>query len=130
MNDDPSQQPRTLADLLARQPSANERQRRADDLLERAHHVRARGWHDYRYTWSTGEVAGVALLIEDAAVLNDVAEDETAALDTWAATLWGIARGEADSNNNHEQTRAWFSTLRVNLDHDWHPRDPNGDIVR
>lgn len=116
MTNDPTNGPRSLAELLTRQPSDAERQHRANDLIGRARLVRAHGWDAYRYTWSTGEVAGVAMILDDNAILHDVAEDESAALSTWSANLWGIAGGEADSENGYERTRCWLSELRVALE--------------
>lgn len=115
MTNDPTNGPRSLAELLTRQPSDAERQHRANDLIGRARLVRAHGWDAYRYAWSTGEVAGVALVLDDADVLSGVAENEAAALGTWAANLWGIAGGEVDGENGYERTRCWLSELRVAL---------------
>ncbi|KXO95849.1 hypothetical protein AXK56_16700 [Tsukamurella pulmonis] len=106
-------EPRTLAELLAAVPDEEDRQHRADDLSERVQLVRAEGWGPFRHTWSSGEVVGVALVLEDGALVDEVSGSETAALDTWAASLWGVNGGAVDAETGHLRTRGWFDTVRA-----------------
>ncbi|MGC5027962.1 hypothetical protein ACLQ3K_24675 [Tsukamurella sp. DT100] len=100
--------PRTLSELLAAVPSDEDRARRAAGLTERVQLVQAEGWAPFRWTWSSGEVAGVTLVLGD-----EVSGGETAALDTWAADLWGINGGAADAEAGHPRTREWFAGIRA-----------------
>ncbi len=43
---------------------------RRDDLVARSRAVRADGWDNYRYVWSTGEVVAVAYLLDSRDVLR------------------------------------------------------------
>lgn len=112
--DDP-QQPETLAELLARQPTAAEVDRRASDLIDRAQLIQELGWDDYRHTWSSGEVSGTALVLGDLDVLADTHDTEESALQTWAANLWGVDGGQRDTDNGLPRTRDWFYALRQRL---------------
>lgn len=94
-------------------PSDVDRARRAHDLTSRVRLVQARGWGPFRWTWSSGEVAGVALVLQDGALVDEVKGTETEALDTWAATLWGISGGTADAEAGHPRTREWFANVRT-----------------
>ncbi|UGT58800.1 hypothetical protein [Nocardia asteroides] len=73
-------------------PTDDERAARRADLLSRARTVRARGWDDYLYTWSTGEVLGVALLLGNDDVLTEFGEIPATVLSRWAYDLFGCAR--------------------------------------
>lgn len=105
--------PRTLSELLAAVPSDEDRARRAAGLTERVQLVQAEGWAPFRWTWSSGEVAGVTLVLGDGALVDEVSGGETAALDTWAADLWGINGGAADAEAGHPRTREWFAGIRA-----------------
>ncbi|SLI19446.1 Uncharacterised protein [Mycobacteroides abscessus subsp. abscessus] len=85
---------------------------RRNDLVARCRAVQAHGWDDYRYTWSSGEVAAVAYLLNSKEVLNDVAETNDAVLRTWAYSLWGRRGGEPDSAAGCPRTRQWFQETR------------------
>lgn len=87
--------------------------RRADDLRHRAALVRRYGWDQYRSRWSTGEVLGVALVLDDQAELWRRFATTESALATWAFTLWGIARGEDDVAAGLPATLVWFDALRT-----------------
>lgn len=93
-------------------PDQDQLARRADDLRHRAALVRRYGWDQYRSRWSTGEVLGVALVLDDQAELWRRFATTEAALATWAFTLWGIARGEDDVAAGLPATLAWFGALR------------------
>lgn len=107
--------PDAWAEILARRPTAEEVDNRARDLLGRAHQVQQFGWDDFRYSWSSGEVSGTALLLGDLDVLAAAHDTEQSALETWAANLWGIDGGQADTDNGLERTRGWFYALRQRL---------------
>jgi hypothetical protein len=87
--------------------------RRADDLRYRAALVRRYGWAQYRNRWSTGEVLGVALALDDRAELQRCDETADSALSSWAFTLWGFAGGEADVAAGLSATRAWFDAVHA-----------------
>ena len=93
-------------------PDQDQLARRAGDLQRRAALVRRYGWDQYRGRWSTGEVLGVALVLDDQAELRRRFATTESALATWAFTLWGIAGGEADTAAGLPATRAWFDGLR------------------
>lgn len=106
---------------LVEPPSPKQLARRADDLRHRAALVRRYGWNQYRSRWSTGEVLGVALVLDDQAELWRRFATMESALATWAFTLWGIARGEDDVAAGLPATLAWFDALR---DQTTGPRPP------
>lgn len=87
-------------------------QRRRDDLIARCRAVRANGWENYRYVWSTGEVVAVAYLLDSRDVLEQMSEDETTVLGRWAYDLWGIGGGQADEAAGLSRTRKWFMETR------------------
>ncbi|MEB3070158.1 hypothetical protein [[Mycobacterium] vasticus] len=86
--------------------------RRADDLRQRATLVRRYGWDQYRHRWSSGEVLGAALVMDDQAELQRCGETTDSALSTWAFTLWGITGGQSDTAAGLPSTRAWFAAIR------------------
>jgi hypothetical protein len=85
---------------------------RRDDLVTRFRAVRADGWDNYRYVWSTGEVLAVAYLLDSRDVLAEMGEDENTVLGRWAYDLWGISGGEADETAGLRRTRKWFIETR------------------
>jgi hypothetical protein len=87
-------------------------QHRRDDLVARVRAVRAAGWDNYRYVWSTGEVLAVAYLLDSRDVLAEMGEDETTVLGRWAYDLWGINGGDADETVGLRRTRKWFMETR------------------
>jgi len=87
-------------------------QHRRDDLVARCRAVRAHGWDNYRYVWSTGEVVAVAYLLDSRELLTEMSEDETTVLRRWAYDLWGIRGGEADDSAGLTRTRKWFMQTR------------------
>ena len=48
---------------------------RRDDLVARCRTVRADGWDNYRYAWSTSEVVAVAYLLDSRDVLTEMSEE-------------------------------------------------------
>ena len=87
-------------------------QHRRDDLVARCRAVRADGWDDYRYVWSTGEVLAVAYLLDSRDVLTEMGEGENTVLRRWAYDLCGISGGEADETAGLRRTRKWFMETR------------------
>lgn len=97
---------------LVEPPDRQRLSRRADDLRDRAALVRRHGWDQYRNRWSTGEVLGVALVLDDQAELQRFGETTESALSVWAFSLWGMARGRSDTAAGLPATRAWFDAIR------------------
>ncbi|MFF7944796.1 hypothetical protein ACFZC5_34320 [Nocardia gamkensis] len=95
-------------------PSGAERAARRTDLLSRARRVRADGWDDYRYTWSTGEVLAVALL-DDREILAECDEIRDSVLRRWAYDLYGIRGGRTEVQAGCPQTSAWFRDTAAEL---------------
>ncbi|MFL0178136.1 hypothetical protein [Mycobacterium sp. SMC-15] len=93
-------------------PDQDQLTRRADDLRHRAALVRRYGWDQYRSRWSTGEVLGVALVLDDQAELQRCGETTDSSLSAWAFTLWGITCGQSDTAAGLPSTRAWFHAIR------------------
>lgn len=85
-------------------PTDESRDRRADDLRERAALVREHGWADYENVWSGGEVMGVRAVLNEPGALD-------AAVAAWAPTLWGVTGAEADAVRGYRRTRRWFAAL-------------------
>ncbi|WP_236567460.1 hypothetical protein [Nocardia sp. CY41] len=96
-------------------PSDAERAARRTELLSRARQVRADDWDDYRYTWSTGEVLAVALLLDDDKILADCDETCDSMLRRWAYDLYGIRGGRTDVQAGCPQTSAWFRDTAAEL---------------
>jgi hypothetical protein len=98
-------------DLLSRffaGPTDEDRARLRSDLLSRAALVRTNGWEPYRGVWSTGELIGVAALLETDSELAALGETLQSAWSRWAFDLWGLKGGQADVDNGCEATRQWF----------------------
>ncbi|MGY4102002.1 hypothetical protein ACW2Q0_21000 [Nocardia sp. R16R-3T] len=108
--------PITWEDFKARRPSDAENAARLADLVRRARTVRAHGWDDYRYVWSSGEVAGVAYLLGDEDVLRDADETADTVLSRYACDLFGVTGGHDDIAAGHPGTRAWFDQARQEAD--------------
>jgi YD repeat-containing protein len=105
----------SVEDFLSRRPSEAERAARRIDLVARAEAVRRHGWDDYRYTWSSGEVAGVAYLLGDTTVLAELNETDETALRRYAYDLYGNSGGREDTAAGLTRTRDWFATARAEL---------------
>ena len=95
--------------------SEEAREHRRRDLLERARLVQRDGWDEYRYVWSSGEVAGVAYLLADEQVLNDTQETTESVLRRYAYDLYGIGGGQEDQANGFRETRLWFTQAHDEL---------------
>ncbi|ORA27399.1 hypothetical protein [Mycobacterium aquaticum] len=85
-------------------PTAEDRDRRAADLRERAALVRRDGWAPFQNTWSNGQVAGVRAVLGEPGAVD-------AAVATWAPTLWGVEAAEVDARSGYKCTRWWFSEV-------------------
>ncbi|MGW4719469.1 hypothetical protein [Nocardia sp. NPDC004260] len=97
-------------------PTDEARAARRTDLRSRARTVRAHGWDNYRYTWSTGEVLAVALLLDDREILAECDETRDSVLRRWAYDLYGMRGGRADVQAGCPQTSAWFRDTATELD--------------
>ncbi|ORW01385.1 hypothetical protein [Mycobacterium kyorinense] len=89
--------------------------RRKQDLLRRAALVAESGWDQFRYQWSTGEILGTALVLNDCDELLRFDETPNSALARWAFDLWGIGGGQADVDAGCPRARAWFDFIRGEL---------------
>lgn len=89
--------------------------RRKEDLLRRAALVTVAGWEQFRYQWSTGEVLGTALVLQDLDELQRWAETVDSVLSRWAFDLWGIDGGKTDVEAGSPTTLAWFDSIRRDL---------------
>ena len=96
-------------------PDQSQLARYAGDLMHRANLVLSHGWTDYRHLWSTGEVIGAALLLDDDAQLHRCSETTASALERWAFDLWGMAGGRVDTEAGLPRTRAWFHSIRAGM---------------
>ena len=104
---DPSSSPGRMFEGM----DAQQLQRRRDDLLAMATAVAKQGWDDYRNVWSTGEVAGVAVLLGDMNELARQGETMASALGRWAFDLWGLRAGEVEVNSGCPRTGQFFDSL-------------------
>ncbi len=105
-------------------PSQDRLARHADDLTHRATLVLRHGWDAYRHVWSSGEVLGTALVLSDDAELQRCSETTVSAMDRWAFDLWGITAGQADSDAGLPRTRAWFDSIRADVELPSRPQPP------
>lgn len=105
---------RTLPEVFAPLDEAQLR-RREKDLLRRAALVAEFGWDQFRYQWSSGEVLGTALILDDHEEIVHWTETVESVLSRWAFDLWGIREGQTDVNAGCPATLAWFETARGRL---------------
>jgi hypothetical protein len=89
--------------------------RRREDLLRRAALVTVAGWDQFRYQWSTGEVLGTALVLQDRDEIQRWNETVDSVLSRWAFDLWGIDGGKTDVDAGAPTTLAWFDSIRGEL---------------
>jgi hypothetical protein len=89
--------------------------RRKEDLLRRAGLVTMCGWDQFRYQWSTGEVLGTALVLQDRDEITRWGETVASVLARWAFDLWGIDGGQTDLDAGCPTTSAWFDSIRSEL---------------
>ncbi|MCU1642205.1 MAG: hypothetical protein JWN03_2480 [Nocardia sp.] len=101
--------------LKARQPSDVERDALQTQLVERAVAVNQHGWDEYRDVWSAGEVAGVAYLLGDAALLEELEEHEGSVLTRFAGDLYGFKGARKEIESGLVNTQAWFDAARKKL---------------
>jgi hypothetical protein len=105
----------TPFDRLIDGPGDTGRERMRADLIRRARIVRVDGWEHYRHVWSSGETAGVAYLLDDDAMMSELAETATSVLGRWAYNLYGMFVGGEDEAADYPETRAWFAEARDRL---------------
>jgi hypothetical protein len=89
--------------------------RRKEDLLRRAGLVTMAGWDKFCYQWSTGEVLGTALVLQDGDQILRWGETAASVLARWAFDLWGIGGGQTDVDAGCATTLAWFDSIRSEL---------------
>ncbi|MFC6011224.1 hypothetical protein [Nocardia lasii] len=99
-----------------RHPTDTDRAALREDLLTRARAVRADGWADHRTEWSPGQIAVVAYVLGDTAVLTELDETEGTVLTRYAADLFGFTKSRKDIEAGLPATQAWFTTIRTALD--------------
>ncbi|WP_405137592.1 hypothetical protein [Nocardia sp. NBC_01388] len=102
--------------LKSRQPSDAERAALQAELIERAVAVKQRGWDDYRDIWSAGDVAGVAYLLGDTALLEELEEHEGSVLTRYAGKLYGFQGARKEIESGLVGTQGWFAAARKKLD--------------
>jgi hypothetical protein len=103
-----------MTDNESSQPDARQVRRR-EDLLRRAALVTVAGWDQFRYQWSTGEVLGTALVLQDGDEILRWGETVDSVLSRWAFDLWGIDGGQTDLDAGCPTTSAWFDSIRSEL---------------
>lgn len=102
--------------LKSRQPSDAEREALRAGLVERALAVKQDGWEPYRAVWTSGELAAVAYLLRDAAVLEELEEHEGSVLTRCAGELYGFNGARKDIAAGLVGTQAWFAAAEKELD--------------
>ncbi|WP_280338568.1 hypothetical protein [Nocardia neocaledoniensis] len=98
-----------------RRPGDADRDALRADLLAKARAVRADGWAAHRETWSEGQLAVVAYLLDDTDVLTELGENEGTVLSRCAADLYGFVGGRKDNEKGLPDTQAWFAGVRKDL---------------
>ncbi|MFE7799594.1 hypothetical protein [Nocardia sp. NPDC057440] len=110
-----AEKPITWEALKAQQPGDAERDALRTSLIGRTRMVQRNGWDDYRHVWSSGEVAGVAYLLDDAALLDELDETEGTVLSRFAGELFGFKGAGKDIKAGLPATQAWFAAARAHL---------------
>ncbi|MEV6279894.1 hypothetical protein [Nocardia sp. NPDC051832] len=108
-------EPVSWAHLKTRRPSDADRAALRETLVERAAAVRQHGWDDYRQVWTPGELAGVAYLLQDAALLEELDEPEGSVLTRFAGALYGFHGARKEIESGLVDTQAWFADARKEL---------------
>lgn len=102
--------------LKKREPTQADRDALRAELVDRAVTVRRDGWADHRDTWTAGDAAGVAYLLGDTAVLEELEEPEGSVLTRYAGSLYGFNGARKDITAGLVGTQAWFDSARKDLD--------------
>ncbi|MEV6071937.1 winged helix-turn-helix domain-containing protein [Nocardia sp. NPDC052001] len=84
-------------------------------LVARAWKVREEGWEAYQLVWSAGEVAGIALILEDRPILAAAGESESTVLRRYAYDLFGVHGGQREEADGFPETYEWFEHARADL---------------
>ncbi|MGV9666194.1 hypothetical protein ACWDUL_28005 [Nocardia niigatensis] len=101
--------------LKTRRPTDADRIALRAALVERALAVKQHGWDDYRNAWTPGEVAGVAYLLQDTALLEELEEHEGSVLTRFAGDLYGFQGARKEIESGLVDTQAWFAAARKEL---------------
>lgn len=102
--------------LKTRRPSDAERAALRATLVERALAVQQHGWDAHRAEWSSGEVASVAYLLQDAELLEELEENEGSVLTKLAGDLYGFNGARKEIESGLVETQAWVAAARAELD--------------
>ncbi|MBL1077059.1 hypothetical protein JK358_21915 [Nocardia sp. 2] len=84
-------------------------------LVERARTVEQNGWEAVRSEWAEGDLAAVAYLLQDAAMLEELDEPEGSVLTRYAGNLFGFNGARKDIQAGLVDTQAWFAKARSEL---------------
>ena len=76
------------------------------EFIARGRRIVRDGWQDYIYTWSTGEVIIVALILQDDIALQDVGYSHDEAMDRVAGEFWA---------GQHITCEHWLYALRIEV---------------
>ncbi|MGW4535727.1 hypothetical protein ACWEOI_32705 [Nocardia sp. NPDC004340] len=101
--------------LKSRQPTDADRSALQTALVDRALAVKQHGWDDYRDTWTSTELADVAYLLQDTAVLEELDEPEGSVLTRYAGNLYGFNGARKDIAAGLVGTQEWFTAARKAL---------------
>ncbi|MGW4351512.1 hypothetical protein ACWELJ_05420 [Nocardia sp. NPDC004582] len=101
--------------LKSRQPTDADRAALQATLVERARAVKQHGWDDYREAWSPTELADVAYLLQDTALLEELEEHEGSVLTRYAGNLYGFNGARKDIAAGLVGTQEWFAATRAAL---------------
>ncbi|WP_194818676.1 hypothetical protein [Nocardia sp. XZ_19_385] len=101
--------------LKTRRPSDTDRAALRETLVERALAVKQHGWDNYREAWTPGELAGVAYLLQDSALLEELDEHEGSVLTRFAGALYGFHGARKEIESGLVDTQAWFAAARTEL---------------
>ncbi|MRH90521.1 hypothetical protein GFY24_24265 [Nocardia sp. SYP-A9097] len=102
--------------LKSRQPSEADRKALQQELVERAVAVKRDSWDEYREAWASGDIAGVAYLLQDTEMLEELGEQEGSVLMVFAGSLYGFNGARKDIEAGLVGTQAWFAEARKQLD--------------
>ncbi|MGW2666295.1 hypothetical protein ACWCW7_35530 [Nocardia tengchongensis] len=99
--------------LKTRQPTDADRAALRTALVARALEVKQHGWAPYRDAWTSGELADVAYLLQDTAMLEELEEHEGSVLTRYAGNLYGFNGARKDIAAGLVGTQEWFAAARA-----------------
>ncbi|WP_051178503.1 hypothetical protein [Nocardia concava] len=110
-----SEEPISWDRLKTRRPTDADRDALRTEWVDRALEVRRNGWDAYRSEWSSGDLAGVAYLLGDTAMLEELEEYEGSVLTRFAGNLYGFNGARKDIEAGLVGTQAWVATVQKEL---------------